>query len=206
MSFYRFPDRFCNDFRPYWVLLGLFMLANVLLVYTLYTRQPERYHRLLGRSFSSQPVKEQPAVPAQQARFTAPLAADAGANAWDRPAYRNPAWVAGLPPAGLETFEFLGMTLGNLRPNPARGTAQANSLPPRYGVRIVRIDKGSLPYLSGLRKGDIIVEVNRVPVYAVGDFQGIVRAASPQEGILLDVFRKDRFCYMTIEPAGPMRG
>jgi hypothetical protein len=205
MMLYHFPDRFCGNYRPYWVLMGLFMVSNILLVYTLYTRQPERYHRLLGERTDPDltPANETP-VAGQKAAFLSAPGANV-ANGWSGPAFRNPAWVTGLPPAGLETFEFLGMTLGNHRPNRIGGVDPTSTSPPHYGVQVVRIDKKSVPYLSGFRKGDVIVEVNRRSVYAVGDFRSAVEAANPQQGVLLDVYRDNRFYYMTIEPGGVPR-
>ena len=176
MRLYKFPARFCEDSRPYWVLFVCFIVFNSLLVYTLYTRQPERYRRI-SRWLSFRPVAGTVVPTVQAANFTLPLAA-----------------------RGMTT-----MTGTTLRGLPARRAAKRGGQRPRFGVEILAIRKKSVPYLSGFRKGDIIVSVNRVPCRGIDDLDRLIAGQDPSKGILFDVCRNGRFYYMTLEPTNVAR-
>jgi S1-C subfamily serine protease len=77
---------------------------------------------------------------------------------------------------------------------------------PGRGVRIVRIDAGSLAYRSGLRRGDVILGVNRVAIGAMGDFSNVASVTDPSQGVLFDVFRSGARHFLTIEPTVPAGG
>lgn len=181
MRIFRFPDRFCADSRPYWVLFVCFILSNILVIYTLYTRQPERYRRI-SHWFSVESPFTHSFSEAQSAAFTIPGSGQGTT----------------YPP--VRTVEFGDMTLG---PATAKQVRKRDPGAARYGVEVVSIDKKSVPYLSGMRSGDVIVSVNRMPTYTVADFERVARNMDTSQGILFDVYRNGRFYYMTVETRNP---
>lgn len=182
MRLYRFPETFCRDSRPYWALFVGFVVCNLLLVYTLYTRQPERY-RGLWRRFSAGSTNSSDAMTAQSAAFA-------------------PYFDISPSIVQKEQIEFIGMSMGKIRPTVGFPSLGA----PDGGLQIQSVDKSSVPYMSGFRSGDIVVSVNRTPIYSIGDFERVIRQPGAlSNGILFDVFKNGRLHYMTIEPvrAGP---
>jgi serine protease Do len=67
------------------------------------------------------------------------------------------------------------------------------------GVVIVDISEES-PALGILRKGDIVMEVNRKPVRSLADFSAIVSKIAAKENVLLYVRRGAGAQYLTISP------
>ena len=200
MRVLRHPDKFCEDSRPYWALFLCFILCNILLLGTLYTRQPERYRRI-SRWFSTESSSSSEFSEAQASAFTpfeggrsAPSRSQGVGQAGNRPSR--------APVAPRKIVEFGGMTLGDAASNQARKRDPGAA---RYGVEILRIDKTSVPYLSGMRKSDIIVSVNRMPTYTVDDFKRGAQSIDTSQGILFDVYRNGRFYYMTVETRNAAR-
>jgi hypothetical protein len=202
-----FRGKFCDDSRPNWVLFGLFILSNILLIYALYTGQTERYHRF-GDWLSMAPARDITptailagqgdvvlALPAQPAQPAAAVAAAPDAPVISRPA---PAEAIATAPG---TVLFCGMSLRDFRSSRTATVPDPKVNSPDYGVRIAGMDGNSAAYLAGLRKGDIIVGVNRVPVYSIGDFLLVAPANGPAQDFLFDVFRKTRYRYITLEAA-----
>ncbi|HUT25617.1 MAG TPA: hypothetical protein VM492_14835 [Sumerlaeia bacterium] len=203
MRLYRFPDHFCRDSRPYWALFICFVLCNAMLLYTLYTRQPERYRRI-SRWLSHKPLHTADFSGVQRANLVAGPADQPG-NAWQsgtpgndapRPANQEPGWG--------KTVDFMGMTLRDAPRVKARANRAGGRRRPR-GVEIASVRRKSVPYLSGFRKGDVIVSVNRMPCRSVDDLEATVRQADLSQGILFDVHGQNGPCYMTIETGATRR-
>ena len=71
-------------------------------------------------------------------------------------------------------------------------------LPPQTeGVVVTRVDRRSPAGLSGLGRGDVILEVNRKPVRSLRDFQRLTDELEKGSTVLL-VNRQGRIFYMTI--------
>ena len=65
------------------------------------------------------------------------------------------------------------------------------------GVEIIDMEPGSEATTSGLKKGDIIVSINRQPVASVSDMKDIVKQS---EGVLLiKLIRNDRALFLVIQ-------
>ncbi len=189
---FRFPTEFCADTRPYWVLFAGFAISISLLFFTLYARQPERY-RGIWRFFIIEPSV--PITPDIQLVAYAPPAADLNAA---------PAVVA-MPPQNqmvlapnlaVPTARCLGMTLKDVKGRPKASRAGAA---PRFGVLVAAVPKTSPLYQAGLRMGDLIASLNRMPTPTVLDFQQALSGLNASQGILLDVFRNDKPCYITLD-------
>jgi serine protease Do len=70
-----------------------------------------------------------------------------------------------------------------------------------FGVVVSRVQPGSAAAEVGLRRGDVIQEVNRQPVNNVADFERAVRRAGA-ESVLLLVNRGGRTNFIVVEPRG----
>lgn len=67
------------------------------------------------------------------------------------------------------------------------------------GVLITKVEVGSLAQLEGLRDGDLIKEVNREEVAAVGDFTAAVARVKRGETVLLRLLRDNRAFYVVLK-------
>jgi serine protease Do len=63
------------------------------------------------------------------------------------------------------------------------------------GVVITNIENGSQGARDGLRKGDIILEIERAPVTTMESFRNVVSKLDPNDHVLLLVLREDRSFY-----------
>jgi serine protease Do len=98
---------------------------------------------------------------------------------------------------GSESGEGLdGVEVDDLTPD----IAQQLRIPSgTKGVVVTNIGQASSAFAAGLRRGDVIQEVNRQPVTSAADFERLVRAASGKT-ILLLVNRAGQTVYMAVEP------
>jgi serine protease Do len=63
------------------------------------------------------------------------------------------------------------------------------------GVVITNIESGSLGAREGLRKGDVILEIERTPVTTMDSFKNVVGKLDPSDHVLLLILREDRSFY-----------
>ncbi len=84
-----------------------------------------------------------------------------------------------------------GLTLEAL----TKDLAKQFNLKNREGVVIANVEEGSLAARDGLRKGDIILEVDRTPVASLDAFQETVSKLKPSGDVLLLILREDRSFY-----------
>jgi len=196
VKIFRFPNEFCADTRPYWVLFAGFAISIALLVYTLYTRQPERY-RGIWRLFTSESRATSIAPDIQMAAYGPPAGNLDAATA----VAAMPAWNRTMPAPYpmVPTAESLGITLKDVKNG--RKVRQAGGAP-RLGVLVAAIAETSPLYWSGLRKGDLIASLNRMPTPTVLDFQQAFSGLDASQGILLDIFRNEKPCYITLDAQG----
>jgi serine protease Do len=67
------------------------------------------------------------------------------------------------------------------------------------GVVITEIDEGS-PSEGALHKGDVIVEINKIKIAGIKDYDAAVSKIKPEKNVLLLVFRGGSFFYVTVSP------
>jgi serine protease Do len=80
----------------------------------------------------------------------------------------------------------LGLTVQNLTPR----IAESLGLKKPEGVVITAVESNSAAAEAGLRRGDVIIELNRKKIETAEDFQSIVQSAKSNNGNLLFLIRR----------------
>ena len=92
-----------------------------------------------------------------------------------------------------------GLTVQRITPELARHLGLGPGI---EGVVVSHIDPGSPAAKSGLRVGDVIIEVNRKPVKSLGDFYREMDKVKSSDSVLLLVLRGEHTFYVVLEPVG----
>lgn len=189
MRIFNFPNRFCDDSKPYWILFSVFLVSNALLIYTLYTKQPERY-RGFSEWFSFEfntLHRNYDATIAEPAHLYLSSGAIQETGAFN---------LQDANPATQNTTQLLGMILKDVH----RPSLRKLQGPQASGVQISSIRKDSLCFLCGLRKGDIIISLNRIPTQGtVALHRAYASTGADGQGLLFDVSRRGKRFYITVE-------
>jgi Do/DeqQ family serine protease len=67
------------------------------------------------------------------------------------------------------------------------------------GVVVMDVADGSVAQQKGLQHGDVITEIDRVPVHSVEDFTAAVEKVAPEKGVLLYVQRGDTSTFVVLK-------
>jgi serine protease Do len=92
----------------------------------------------------------------------------------------------------------LGLTLQNVTPQIAESLGLAKA----EGLIISAVEPGSPAEEAGLRRGDLVLEVNRKPVRTVDDYRKAVAESPKDRGILFLVQRGDSNLFLALKPKG----
>ena len=68
------------------------------------------------------------------------------------------------------------------------------------GILVVDVVRGSIAYAEGVRKGDVIQEVNRVATPTIRTFRRTLEAIHPEEAVLLRILREARTFFIVLKP------
>jgi serine protease Do len=68
-----------------------------------------------------------------------------------------------------------------------------------HGIVVAGVQPGSPADLGGIRKGDIILEVNRQPANSVNDVMGVIAKADNEDTLLLLVKRDRGSVFIALE-------
>jgi serine protease Do len=90
----------------------------------------------------------------------------------------------------------LGMTVQTLTPQ----IAESLGLEKTDGVVVTAVEPGSSADEAGIRRGDVIVEVDRKPVRGVEDYRKAIGASRKGRGILFLVRRGDSTLFLALKP------
>jgi serine protease Do len=109
--------------------------------------------------------------------------------------------VGEMPEEKTETFEKdkekdVGMTVQELTPELANRLGLADD----EGVIVRSVDPGGPAEEAGIRRGDVIRELNRKPISDMDDFTKAMRKAKKDDNILLFVKRGDDTLYVVLKP------
>jgi Do/DeqQ family serine protease len=94
----------------------------------------------------------------------------------------------------LEMKEWFGLRVRAITPDIAKqlGLAKAE------GVVIVGVESGSVAEEGGLRKGDVILEVNRQKIRNGEDYQSAMEKVNPDKGVLLLINRGNSTFFVSL--------
>jgi len=93
-----------------------------------------------------------------------------------------------------ESGEELGLELQEITPEMAR----VHKLPAEGGLIVTGVTPGGVAAEAGLRRGDIIQEVDREPVRKIADFRDRVKKSRKGEPMLFLVKRQEGSLYLTV--------
>jgi len=100
--------------------------------------------------------------------------------------------------AAAGTAEDLGMTVQTLTPEIAENLGIDRSL---KGVVVTQVDPGGSAADAGLRRGDVILEVNRQPVKDADGYRKAVKAVGKGKSVLFLVRRGDNTIFLAVKPS-----
>jgi serine protease Do len=92
-----------------------------------------------------------------------------------------------------ESAEALGLRVQNLTPE----LAEQLGLEGEAGVVVTQVRRGSAAEEAGMRRGDVVLEVNREGVADVGEFQE--RLAAAKKGVLMLVRRGETTLFVAVQ-------
>jgi serine protease Do len=90
----------------------------------------------------------------------------------------------------------VGFSVGNLTPSVRKQLGLPDN---QQGVVVRDVKKTSDAFQKGLREGDVVVEVNRVPVSSVGEFNSAISRVEAGDEVLLLVITEGHTRYVTFE-------
>ena len=106
-----------------------------------------------------------------------------------------PEEVAGEKPEVSEGKEWFGLHVVPVTPD----IAKQLSLPRAEGVVVEAVEPGSVAQDAGLRKGDVIFEVNRQRIKDEKDYRKEMEKVKPDQGVLLLIHRGGSTFFVTLK-------
>jgi len=100
--------------------------------------------------------------------------------------------------AGTGTAEDLGLTVQTLTPEVAETLGLDRGL---KGVVVTQVDAGGPAADAGLRRGDVILEVNRTPVKDVDAYRKALKSSGKGKSVLFLVRRGDNTIFLAVKPS-----
>jgi serine protease Do len=98
--------------------------------------------------------------------------------------------------AKAPSHKSLGITVQNITPEIAKGLG----LKKDTGVVVTGVEPGSPAANAGIQTGDVIREVNRIPVKDIDDFAQKIEKVKDQDNILLFLQRGQNNLYAAVTP------
>lgn len=92
----------------------------------------------------------------------------------------------------------LGLTVQDLTPQIAEGLGLKRA----EGVVVTSVQPGSPAASAGIRRGDVILELNRKSVSKVDDFQNMLKQAKPETNLLFLLRRGDTNLFLALKSRG----
>ncbi len=100
-----------------------------------------------------------------------------------------------IPVPGRPSSEGLGLTVSNITPQ----IMNELRLRDKSGVAVVEVQPGSLAEDAGIQAGDLIKEVNRIPVKNSNDYDSAIKKSAANKPLLLLIKRGAQTFYVTIK-------
>ncbi len=100
--------------------------------------------------------------------------------------------------AGTGTSEDLGLTVQTLTPELAENLGVDRSL---KGVVVTQVEGSGPAAEAGIRRGDVVLEVNRTPVKDVDSYRKALKASGKGKSVLFLVRRGDNTIFLAVKPS-----
>jgi serine protease Do len=100
--------------------------------------------------------------------------------------------------AGTGTIEDLGLTVQTLTAELAENLGLDRDV---KGVVVTQVEPGGPAGEAGLRRGDVILEVNRQPVKDVDAYKKAIKAIGKGKSVLFLVRRGDNTIFLAVKPS-----
>lgn len=111
-------------------------------------------------------------------------------------------WIRSPRPTVAPPTDVLGIYSQKLSPEEAK----ALGLEPEQGLRVERIEPGTIAQILGIQRGDTIVELNGKPVYSADDVRRMLKERQPDADVVVTLAGADaRQARRTLRwsPSGP---
>ncbi len=106
--------------------------------------------------------------------------------------------ISSLPESGTEKSNPLaGLTVTELTPSIAR---QLGISPAERGVVVVNVEEGSPPERAGIKKGDLIQEVDRKKIGSYREWKDILEGLKESDLVVVFLNRAGRRFYVAVKP------
>jgi serine protease Do len=99
--------------------------------------------------------------------------------------------------ASADDSEKLGLSVQELTPEIAESLGIE---PGTKGIVVAAVEQGSVAEDAGLRRGDVILEVNRKPVEGVADYRKAIQKLEKGKSLLFLVRRGDNTIFLALKP------
>jgi serine protease Do len=100
---------------------------------------------------------------------------------------------------GTGTSEDIGLTVQTLSPDLAENLGLERTM---KGVVVTQVEPGGPAGEAGLRRGDVILEVNRTAVKDVGAYRKALKQGGKGKSLLFLVRRGDNTIFLAVKPSG----
>jgi hypothetical protein len=87
----------------------------------------------------------------------------------------------GRPFTGAPTTDILGVEFSKLAPEESK----ALNLEPERGLHVERVLPGTIAQILGIRRGDLLIEMNGVPLYGGDDVSKVLRERTPDAEVVV---------------------
>jgi serine protease Do len=99
--------------------------------------------------------------------------------------------------SGVKSTALSGIEVRNLTPDIVR---QLNLPPNTAGVVVSQVTPGSAAEQAGIEPGDVVIEINRLPVRNLADFKRLAARVGKKDSVLLRAIRNGSKTFVVIEP------
>lgn len=100
-------------------------------------------------------------------------------------------------PSAPSKKNLLGIEVGSITPEIARQLGGVRD----QGVVVTNVDPSSVAALAGLKKGALILGVNRQKITSVEEFNQAIAAASKENSVLLQIKQGDLYLFLSLQNA-----